>query len=185
MSPRPYLYYRLAPAHELAAAVDTFKDELSYLYLESEATIELMAYTRPDPNWTHGRAFGKTLEVRWQSVSQGFELLLLTEVERQPPGWEAVSAATAGLAALPDEVTSGQTLLWGTHLRCLQQPHHLAGGKGEAWIETRLPRPLRYPLSGSPCHVKARVMIYSCQGRSILTRLVSLEGEDDEPQPLW
>jgi hypothetical protein len=183
MSEELRLYRRHVTADGLEEAVGAFKDKLKYLYFESEATIELMDYRPPEPAWTHGRAFGPELEVRWQRVRDGFELLLLSEQLPQPPGWEPVAGGTP----LPPDSADppGQVLLWGTHISQLQQPHHLAGGQGDAWIETRIPRPLEYPVSGAPRWVKARVVVYRCQGRPVLTRLVSLEGEKDEPQPLW
>jgi hypothetical protein len=186
MSECPRLYHRYVPPSELAVAVDAFKSELQYLYFESEATIEVTPYQSPDAAWVHGRAFGSELEVRWQRVADGFDLLLLTETDISlPPGWEALPKDD-GLLPNPDSADSGrQVMLWGTHISQLEQPHHLAGGEGDVWIETRIPRPLRYPVGGSPKWVRARVVVYRCQGRPVLTRLVSLEGGSNVPEPIW
>lgn len=172
------LYQRRAATDALPAAVDALAAALDYLYFEAEETIELIPYAPPDPVWLHGRAFGPTLEVRWDQVDEGFELFLLTETTPDLPAeWTLVSDAFVG--------QSSQILLWGTHIDYLEQPHHLAGETGRAWIETRLPRPLDYPVSGGPRWVKANVVIYYRHSRPVVTRLATLEGETNEPQPLW
>ena len=173
-----YLYQCQVPKDKLQAVVDVFAAELDYLYMESEATIELTTYALPSPTWLHGRAFGATLEIRWESVGEAFDLLLLTEIDREIP---------AGWALISDNLSSetSQILLWGTHIDHLEKSHHLAGEANDAWIETRLPRPLNYPVSGAPRWVKANVVIYHRHHQPVLTRLVSLEGETHEPQPLW
>jgi hypothetical protein len=188
MSEHPRLYQRHAPADGLKEAVEALHKafRLEYLYFESEATIELVTYRAPDPAWTHGRAFGPKLEVRWQRAGDGFDLLLLTETDlRLPAGWLAITQ-NGGLLPYPDAADPpGQVMLWGTHIGQLEQPHRLAGGEGDAWIETRIPRPLRYPVQGAPKWVRARVIVYRCQGRPVLTRLVSLEGGSNVPEPIW
>jgi len=196
VSERPHLYHRFVAPEELAATLEALRATyvLDYLYWESEATIELTAYRTPDPAWSHGRAFGPSLEVRWQRTGEGFEMLLLTERPLPlPQGWQPLPEATAGGQGeadtpfpYPDSVDSpAQVLLWGTHIRHLQHPHRLAGGEGDVWIETRIPRPLRYPVRGAPPWVKARVITYRYRGRPVLTRLVSLEGEKHEPETSW
>jgi hypothetical protein len=186
MSERPRLYQRRVPSTILRDAVEVFRDDVDYLYLESETTIELIDYQTPDPIWTHGRAFGPKLEVRWQQAGDCFDLLLLTEADIQlPKGWQAVPQNDKVLPHPDSADPPGQILLWGTHVSRLERPHHLAGGEGNVWIETRIPRPLKYPVSGAPPRVCARVIVYRYQGRPVLTRLVCLEGEENEPQPLW
>jgi hypothetical protein len=184
----PRLYYqRRVSAGGLADAVGAFKEDLKYLYFESEATIDLVAYPEKfSPAWTHGRAFGPKLEVRWQRVGDGFDLLLLTETDLDLPSvWQAISE-NEDVTPHPDSADPpSQVLLWGTHISQLERPHRLAGRQGEAWIETRIPRPLIYPVQGAPRWVKAEVIVYRYRGRPLLTRLVSLEGETNEPQPLW
>jgi hypothetical protein len=107
----------------------------------------------------------------------------LTEGDTQPvDGWRTLEDENLQSDAA-DPPT--QVLLWGTHISQLAYPHHLAGEEGDAWIETRIPRPLKYPVEGAPRQVKANVIVYRNQGRPVLTRLVSLEGEKDEPRPLW
>lgn len=186
MSERPRLYSRHVSTDQLVATVEAFKDQLKYLYSESEATIDLAAYHAPDPMWTHGRAFGSQLEVRWQQVRTGFDLLLLAETDLAAEGWQVVSENQDTLA-VPDAIDPpSQVVLWGTHLSRLRYPHRLAGRQGNAWIETRIPRPLEYPVPDQPQWVKARIIVYRCQGRPVLTRLVGLEGEEDYERPaLW
>lgn len=185
MNGAPHLYQRRVAPGDLAAAVDAFEEDLRYLYFESEAEIELVAYASPQPAWTHGRAFGPRLEVRWQRAGDGFDLLLLTEADGAcPAGWEPLPAGSPA-APCPDSADpEGQVLLWGTHIGHLERPHRLAGGSEQAWIETRIPRALRYPVDGAPRWVRARTIVYRCQGQPVLTRLVCLEGEDHEPRPL-
>ncbi|MGD9101344.1 MAG: hypothetical protein PVF45_12765 [Anaerolineae bacterium] len=186
MSECPRLYHRRVPSAKLAAALEAFEDDFEYLYFESEATIELLAYRPPDPAWTHGRAFGPRLEVRWQRAGDRFDLLLLTETAISlPPGWEAISQGDDFIPHPDSADTSAHVMLWGTHVSQLEQPHHLAGGEGDVWIETRIPRPLRYPVPGSPKWVRARAVVYRCQGRPVLTRLASLEGGSHVPEPIW
>lgn len=183
MNGRPYLYQCRVPADKLAETIDTFKQHLVYLYLESETDVELLAYTRPEPAWSYGRAFGPELEIRWQPAGRGFELLLLTETERT---WPAPWRALPDGPSQPDSAAPGQVLLWGDHVSRLQHPHRLAGSQTQAWVETRIPRALRYPLTGTARWVKARVVVYRCQERPVLTRLAGLEGvEDNEIKPLW
>ena len=184
MSETPYLYCCHKPADELAATVEAFRDRLQYLYFESESAIELLPYRSPDASWSHGRAFGAELEVRWDRAKDGFDLLLLTEKPWPSlPGWEPLPGS--GHVPIPDSAAPGQILLWGTHISALEHPHRLAGDTGNASIETRIPRPLAYPLSATSRRVRARVMVYRCRERPILTRLVAVEGDDDEPAVLW
>lgn len=179
---RPYLFQCHVPPEALSGAVEAFKGRLTYLYFESESTIDLQAYRPPDPSWTHGRAFGPELEVRWDKTAEGFDLLLLTEMELEPSaGWERVTAPLP----VPDVAVSSQIVLWGTHVSKLRYPHRLAGGTDSAWIETRIPRPLDYPVAGTPTRVRASVMVYQSQGKPLLTRLVAVEGDEDEPETLW
>lgn len=185
MSERPSLYCRRVAPGELAAALKVFESSLRYLYFESETTIDLLAYRPPDPAWTHGRAFGAEMEVRWQRVGASFDLLLMTERELPlPDGW--VGLEDASQLPCPDSADPpGQILLWGTHISHLDTSHYLASKGGNAWIETRIPRSLHYPLDGTPRWVKANVIVYRCQGRPVLTRMVGLEGEEyDEQQAL-
>jgi hypothetical protein len=183
MSGRAFLYFRSVPADELAAALAPFADRLRYQYVESDATIELGIFTAADPTWLHGRGFGPTLEIRWQRSGTSFDLLLLTESALAvPPGWEDLAQDRA--LPQPDAVAlEEQVLLWGTHVSRLSRPHRLAGDTDSAWVETRIPRALRYPVDTAPW-VKARVAVYRYRGRPVLTRLVDLEGEYDGTPPL-
>ncbi len=186
MNRRPHLYYHQVSAAQLPQMLDDLKSHLSYLYWESESAIELVEYQTVDAAWSHGRAFGPELEVRWQAAGNGFDLLLLTESDLTlPEGWRSVEADDA--LPIPDTADpQGYAMLWGTHLSQLQRPHRLAGEDGDAWIETRIPRMLRYPVNGKPKWVRAQVIVYRSAGRPVLTRLAGLEGVYENEQPaLW
>ncbi|RME69894.1 MAG: hypothetical protein D6784_17630 [Chloroflexi bacterium] len=180
MAEQPCIYRREVPSLAgVAEILQTYADRLAWLYTESEAGVELTAYRSPEAGLTHGRAFGPKLEIRWEQTASGFDLLLLTEIPLNPAGWQVL------LDPGSLEAEESTILLWGTHIRHLEHPHYLAGKTGEAWIETRLPRPLKYPVAGSPRWVKAGVVIYRQAGRPILTRLAGVEGGEDEPSVLW
>ena len=184
MSAPVYLYHRHVSSEALPAAVDALRDRTRYVYYESEADIDLLAYRTPDPAWTDGRAFGEELEVRWEQAGDGFDLLALAETPLAlPAGWEPVPADDPALPCPDAADAGGQVLLWGTHAGRLQRGHLQVKGSEDAWIETRIPRILRYPVTGSPRWVKARTVVYRYQGRPVLTRLAGLEGEDNDPQP--
>ncbi|MBN2390314.1 MAG: hypothetical protein JXR84_06310 [Anaerolineae bacterium] len=191
MNALPVLYVCCAASYPaLLALLETLAQNKqtapSYVYFESEAAIEMLPYQLPAPDWTHGRAFGAQCEVRWDKQDTGYELLLLTESALTlPEPWRCVTAAEG--VPLPDKAVADQMLLWGTHISRLKYPHHLAEGEGNAWIETRIPRPLRYPVDDAPPpeQVKARVMRYYCRERLLLTRMIAVEGEYDGPQILW
>lgn len=171
----PQLFSCRMPVNSLQGILNTFQARLKYLYLESEATIDLIAYAPFQSSWTHGRAFGEDMELRWDRDEQFYDLLLLTESSLSLTSeWQPV--------AVDLSVEPGQVLLWGTHVSHLDQHHRLAETEGNAWIETRIPRALTYPVAGSPRWVKANVIIYRQQGQPCLTRLVSLEGEEHEPR---
>ena len=176
----PCIYRRnVASFAEVVDILEIYADRLAWLYTESEAGVELTTYHPPEAGWMHGRAFGPKLEIRWEQTAVGFDLLLLTEIELKPTGWHPLPGSNAL------ETVESTILLWGTHISHLEYPHRLAGQNGETWIETRLPRPLKYPVAGSPRWVKAGVVIYRRAECPLLTRLASVEGGEDEPPVLW
>lgn len=183
MSGRPFLYFRSVPGGELAAALAPFAGQLRYQYVESDATIDLGPFAEVDATSLHGRVFGPVLEIRWQRTGATYDLLLLTETALPVPGpWQDL--AQDGTLPQPDAVDlEEQVLLWGTHVSQLKRPHRLAGDTDDAWVETRIPRALQYPVDAAPW-VKARVAVYRYRGRPILTRLVDLEGEHDGTRSL-
>jgi hypothetical protein len=174
----PHLYHRLVPLEELSAAVGSLAEDLEYLYVESEADIALLRYDRDvtlEWIWPLGRAFGERIEVRWQPQGAGYELLLLSETERQlPEGWRPLEEGE-DVPCLPDAVQESQMVLWGT----LQE-----GSSPPVWTETRIPKALEYPVDEDHDHVVATVKVYVQRGRPVLTRLVRVKGSDDEPRPL-
>ena len=81
-----------------------------------------------------------------------------------------------GPLLLPDAATEDSVVLWGSLVLQSEPPR---------WAETRIPARLCYPVAGRPTHVRATVMVYTCGGRPLYTRLKAIKGEDREPIPLW
>ncbi|MGQ9626630.1 MAG: hypothetical protein ACUVV0_06970 [Anaerolineae bacterium] len=142
-------------AADLAATLAPFDGELKYAYVESMAEAELVRYGEWGDYglafWTLGRAFGPELEIRWEREGGDYNLLLLSEKEDfAPEGWRKVEEAEV------DE--ERKIFLWGTYRQ-----------RERKWIETRIPRPLRYPVEGN-----GRVCILACDyikdGMTIMTR---------------
>jgi len=65
MNEQPRVYHRLVTADAWVDVVDGFRDKVAFIYAEEPADLYLTNYRRPQANWTHGRAFGQALEVRW------------------------------------------------------------------------------------------------------------------------
>lgn len=65
-----------------------YADQLQYLYLESPARIELIPFADSSTRWQQahsGRAFGPTMEIRWQRADTlSIEALLLWEQGHAP-----------------------------------------------------------------------------------------------------
>lgn len=184
MGKQPRVYHRRVTDDAWVDQVDGFRDKLEFVYAEEPGDLHLTGYRRPEPGWTHGRAFGPTLEVRWSRRRDGeVDLLLLTESEPCPRRWESIPLAEgAGPMGVepPEEST---VMLVGTHRRHLASTHRRAGQDvPHEWIETRIPRPLVYPLPETPRPERwARlwVRVYRAAGRPVLTRMVDMEGTSD------
>ncbi len=184
MSEQPQVYHRRAAADEWVDVVDGFKDKVRFIYAEEPADLHLINYHRPQASWTHGRAFGPTLEVRWSHRRDGqVDLLLLTEGEPCPQGWESTPVAEDEGPLDVDMAEESTVLLVGTHRRHLASSHRKAGQDvPHEWIETRIPRPLVYPLPETPepaRWVQLRVKVYRAAGRPVLTRMLDVEGTSD------
>jgi hypothetical protein len=177
MASKPRVYYRLAAADDFPGLVDALADNLDYVLYERPDDVCLTVYTRPDPSWIQGRAFGKALEVRWTQIKDGCELQVLTEAELALTGWALIPWNELHGHTADVEAESTQMLLWGTHRRDLPSTHRLQNAEAIAdeWIETRIPRPLHYPVADGPKHVALRAMIYRVGGQPVLTRLVAVE----------
>jgi len=170
MSEGPHAYYRHVQENELAPLVETqFGDSLGFVLFERVDDIGLTDFSRPDPRWLRARAFGDDLELRWSKQDNGYDVNLLAEEETSLDGWEEVAL---GL----NESESTVIMLWGTHRKYLPSTHMLAGEDvPDEWIETRIPRPLKYPVTGSPPFVEICAVNYTADGQTLLTRMKSVE----------
>ena len=189
MSKQPRVYHRRVTADAWIDVVDGFRDKVEFIYAEEPADLYLTEYRRPESSWGHGRAFGPALEVRWTRRYDGqVDLLLLSEREPCPEGWEPVSVA-GGEEPLEVDRAKGskQVMLVGTHRRHLASTHRRAGQDvPHEWIETRIPRPLVYPMpeTPNPEHwVRLNVLVYRAAERPVLTRMVGRE-ETSDVKPL-
>ncbi len=184
MDGQPQVYHRRVAADAWVNVVDGLKDKFKFVYAEEPADLHLTEYVRPRPNWTHGRAFGTTLEVRWSRRCDGqVDLLLLTESEPRPQGWTSIPVAEDEGPLEIDAAEEGTVMLVGVHRRHLASTHRKAGQDvPHEWIETRIPRSLVYPLpeaSEPERWAQLRVVVYRVAGRPVLTRMVDVEGTSD------
>jgi hypothetical protein len=84
--------------------------------------------------WTECQLFDSEAEVRWKKSDDVYQALLLTERHDPPVGFQPIS----GLPFTAVESSSADShgfLLWGT------------ARKQDTWFETRIPRPLHYPVN--------------------------------------
>ncbi len=169
----PRIFHRTAQRAELATVVDSLRERgLQFIYYEASEAVELLAYRTPQAAWHTGRAFGETLEVQWTRNGDAFDLLLLTEKEMNAPeGWEKWQPLCSSGAPTIQPQTQ-RVRLYGTERRELASYHYRAT-KSDApaeWIETRVPRPLVYPIENAPKHVSVQSIVYCFDGVAILTR---------------
>ncbi len=190
MEGQPQVYHRRVAANKWISVVDGFKNRVEFIYAEEPADLHLTGYCCPEASWSHGRAFGPTLEVRWTLRYDGqVDLLLISEREPCPEGWEPVSVAgDEGPLEVDESKKSKWVMLVGTHRRHLASTHRKAGQEvPHEWIETRIPRPLVYPLpekSKPKRWARLKVIIYRAASRPVLTRMVGVEEETRDVKPL-
>lgn len=180
MSKQPHIYYRQVEREALPTLVDSFADQLTYLFFESAPTMDLQPYATPDPSWLRGRAFGPEMEVRWQRTDEEYDVHLLTEVAQELDGWEEIHLGGEAEMEASDDFS---ILLWGTHRQYLPSTHIQAGEGDEVpheWIETRIPRPLHYPVVEVAPFVEAVAINYVVRGKVVLTRLKGLRPTQGE-----
>lgn len=134
-----------------------------YAEQESGVVFEWATTFNVPENLSTGHLFGGRFEARWQRThADSFDLQLCSEGDFEPE---------QALTALTFEATDTTILLWGTHVSGLKNTHRLVDMEGEdIWVETRIPRPLRYPVEGSPFRVQIRAVGYSREGVLITTR---------------
>jgi len=184
--------YTYAPGLIDAGQLATFIREMAlpYAYAESEADIVLTTMDEllngvqllfrpanprgsnpviPFEGWTHGRAFGRDAELRWDKDGTRYCLLLLTE--------GGVSPAWTPLREDFDrEWQDRRVMLLGTRTADLDAGHALRSADVTARIETRYPRPLVYPVGDDVAQVYVRCRDYSVCSVVVLTRLMSVGG---------
>jgi hypothetical protein len=168
----PHVYHRRVPVEDFPDAVDDLAEGLDFVLFESVSQADIEDYRKPDPCWIRGRAFGEDKEVRWQRQGESCDLHLLTENEIQHvvttsvvlEDWDELEDLNLDEESEPTEI-----LLWGTWNK----------DKG-AWIETRIPRPLIYPIKSKPEHVRILALNYKRNGVTVLTRLREVVSDDGE-----
>lgn len=120
-----------------------------------------------------GRIFNENFEMRWQRLSySGITLQLLCEDEKYRQDNFILEEEF--------DVTDSSVYLWGTHTSSDKLEKHPFMVQADAWIETRIPRPLQYPITGgkTPPHVQIKTHCYHQHYTGILriTRWLALEG---------
>jgi hypothetical protein len=189
MDDQPRVYHRCLDADTWMDAVDGFRDRLKFVYAEEPADLHLTEYCRPEPGWTHGRAFGPALEVRWSRRRDGqVDLLLLTESEPCPQGWIPISLDEDGRPVEMRADEESPVMLVGRHRSQLASTHRKAGEDvPHEWIETRIPRPLKYPVPEMPKPrpwAQLQVVVYRVAGQPVLARLVDVKESGSDVQGL-
>lgn len=184
--PRPRILVATLSMGALDAVLRAYAAYLPLVYLESETRIELLAASAPLfldrlSRWTHGRAFGPTLEVRWTRDDLTCSALALFEGDALIPRgdlptapitqWEA-SPLHARIDPAPRERT---IILLGVNVAALSPDHALYDPAGGAWMSERAGRLLRYPVRDplTP-RVGLRCLDYTVHGYPALTRLCEL-----------
>lgn len=120
-----------------------------------------------------GRIFNENFEIRWQRGSySGITLQLLCEDKKY--------SQDNFMFAEEFDVKDSSVYLWGTHTSSDKLEKHPFMIQADAWIETRIPRPLQYPVRDreTPAHVQIQTRCYHQQDTGILriTRWRALEG---------
>jgi hypothetical protein len=158
-----------------------FNADLRYIYLESETRIVLAPLsdfvgpkiTLPPVRWLVGKAFGPSLEIRWRLEGDQFETIALTESGAGPTGWKE----SAWNPLLDPAPRPRNVLLAGVNSIALPSDHVLynAQPQGGLWVDSRIPRPLYYPLPDPKARrAVLRCVDYLSRGLVVITRLCDL-----------
>lgn len=187
MSAVPFLYGQRLPADQWVAAVDRLNrgGALHFIYAEEPAAIYLESYRQPVPHWTHGRAFGPDLEVRWTRRRAGqVDLALLTESplperEQKDAGWQPIPLLADGAPATLDaQVEDGGVMLLGVSRRHEKSPRGGDPSAPNEWTDSRVPHPLVYPVRAEDPPqrwVRLKTKTYRANGCPLLTRMLGME----------
>lgn len=151
-------------------------DGLQWAYLEREVGDDCVLLTAVDaatPSaYTTGRAFGPTVEVRWHTVPHNaFSVQILAEQPVYLDGFVEVPRSFDPAPSEPYHI-----LLFGTLARDLKDEHYWGASADRVWIETRIPRPLQYPVDDAYHQVGVLVHDYCMNGMTIATRWLELQG---------
>ncbi len=167
------LYTRAAPlkAGALGALLDRFESGWAYLEREDAVKLARLPLEEQLGDYSVGRVFNAEAELRWQEVEAGaFAVQMLQEGGETPVEFD-LSAEFETSEVYP-------VRLWGTLVRYLDDAHILHAGGGDTqqvWIETRIPRPLRYPAEDA-AWVQVHARDYAAGGVVVATRWLELEG---------
>lgn len=168
-----FVYYRpQAGVGLLQGLVRTHEGVLHWVMderVDGDRFVRLAEWADRQP-WQQGRCFGPQLEIRWRATGpDGYELWLLTESNAVTvgEGWEC------RVYCADDQVRT--MYLWGRW-----RTFYRAYGAKQAWIETRVPRALPYPLTADKegAHVVMHIMEYRDQGMVRFTRLYDVSVEE-------
>jgi hypothetical protein len=144
-----------------------------WAYVERETDVKLIWRSEllNTSVYSYGRIFNPEYELRWQEIAANrFIVQYLSETELD----------IADCAPRHFEVVEGEQHLFGTHISALSNTHYLHQQDSHAkiWIETRIPRPLYYPISSTGRKVLLIVRYYLEGGLIKLTRWCALEDAD-------
>lgn len=107
--------------------------------------------------WAKGRIFCADFELRWEQVEQHYAAILIGAA---PPLAGFVEAEELDLSRA--DVSDRHCILWG--LRINDSDLAAAGveraGRGEPYLELRIPRVLRYPVPGATRRTALKVREY-------------------------
>lgn len=170
-----YLYWRRSAA-SLEELIDLLRTMPSSPAWRLQEGVDMMEFDHvgtdwldglPVGLWPQGRVFGPQAEVRWRMADESnYEVLILTETKINlcPEDWREDKV----------EVNAKHPLyLWGKR-----------GSEDSYWVETRIPRPLYYPVLEDETKKESRpYVVIQAQDYSVncivrATRLVCVEPAD-------
>ena len=148
----------------------TWPSDTSYMYLErvpdvwlneterqNGLRLEKLDLSTPFGEWERGRIFCDTFELRWEKLDGAFQTIYV--------GADVALPGFAPADELDLSATQPQThsyLLWGKHLPD-DQLHDIGESEqpnSQVFIELRVPRVLRYPVSDRSQRVEIKVCEY-------------------------
>lgn len=124
--------------------------------------------------WGLGWIFNKAFELRWQKVSDEFRIIYTGEREHTPP---ALTQKGVEINLNDYKTTVKKYLLWGKRL----QNHGEYGIQSTkpVYFETKIPRPLAYPVTGKEERVCLKVLEFISSRTSLPVHFRYLDLEPD------